>query len=156
MADTHRDAESHPDHRRTRHAAHVIQTSHKAASLVRDMTGLSEVDSALAALQVVAGGIVRRLTPPEAYDFVAQLPSELREPLLDLPAGPDENITLETIHAELADCLSLPIERAAELAPGIGVAIRRMLSSGELNDVLAQLPRDLWPLLPDEVAHQTP
>jgi uncharacterized protein (DUF2267 family) len=134
----------------------VIQTSHKAASLIRDMTGLSDLDSALAALQVVAGGIVRRLTPPEAYDFIAQLPSELREPLLDLPAGPDKNITLESIHAELAVCLSVPIERAAELAPGIGVAIRRLISSGEMKDVLGQLPSELQQLLPDEVAHQTP
>jgi uncharacterized protein (DUF2267 family) len=141
---------------RTRHAAHVIETSHKAARLVQDMTGLEDVDSALAALQVVAGGIVRRLTPTEANDFISQLPSELHEPLLDSIAGPDSNITPESIQAELAARLSIEINQAATIMRGVGVAIRRLVSPGEIRDVLAQLPPEMDQVLPDEVAHQTP
>lgn len=142
--------------RRTRHAAHVIRSSHQAARWVQDNTGLEDVGSALAALEVVAGGIARRLTAPEAHDFVAQLPSELHAALLDLPAGPDENLTLETLHAELATRLSLEVEQAPEIVRGVGVAIRHLISPGEIADVLSQLPRELRDLLPDEVAHSTP
>ena len=141
---------------RTRHAAHVIRSSHQAARWVQDNTALEDVSSAMVALEIVAGGIVRRLTAAEASDFVAQLPSELHESLLSLPAGPDPNLTLGTIHAELAARLSIEIERAPELARGVGIAIRHLISPGEIADVLSQLPRELRQLLPDEVAHATP
>jgi uncharacterized protein (DUF2267 family) len=141
---------------RTRHAAHVIRSSHQAARWVQDNTGLEDLGSALTALEVVAGGIVRRLTAAEAADFIAQLPSELHEALLDLPAGPDPNLTLGTIHAELAARLPIEFERAPEITRGVGIAIRHLISPGEIADVLSQLPRELRQLLPDEVAHATP
>lgn len=145
-----------PSKARTRHAAHVIRSSHQAARWVLDNTGLDDFSSALAALEVVAGGIVRRLTPAEAADFIAQLPSELHESLLDLPAGPDPSLTLDTVVAELAARLQIEIERAPEIARGVGIAIRHLISPGEIADVLSQLPRELRQLLPDEVAHATP
>lgn len=141
---------------RTRHAAHVIRSSHQAARWVQDNTGLEDVSTAMAALEVVASGIVRRLTAEEARDFIAQLPSELHEALLELPAGPDPNLTLGTIHAELVVRLPIEIERAPEIARGVGIAIRHLISPGEIADVLSQLPRELRRLLPDEVAHATP
>lgn len=141
---------------RTRHAARVSQTSRQAAKLVRDLTGLEDTDTALAALEVVAGGIVRRLTPAEANDFISQLPSELQEPLLDLPAGPDPGISRQTVEADLASRLSLSLANAEALAPAVGLAIRSLVNRGEIDQVLAQLPREMRGLLPDEVAHQTP
>jgi uncharacterized protein (DUF2267 family) len=120
------------------------------------MTGLDDLESALTALEVVAGGIVRRLTAGEANDFISQLPSELHERLLDLPAGPDTNVTLETIVAELAARLSVGVGRAAKLVRDVGIAIRNLVSRGEIEQVLAQLPREMHAILPDVVAHQTP
>jgi len=110
----------------------------------------------MTALEVVAGGIVRRLTPAEANDFIAQLPSELHHTLLELPAGPDRGLTLETIQAELARRLDVDAESAPELVRGVGVALRRLVSEGEIGDVLSQLPLELRQLLPDDVAHRTP
>jgi uncharacterized protein (DUF2267 family) len=143
--------------KRTRHAAHVIRSSHEAARLVRDATDIDTLDDALAALAVVAGAIVRRVNASEAADLIAQLPNELKEPLLDLPAGPDTNITLETVQAELATRLGVEDERAAKLVPRIGLALRQLIGSGERADLESQLPPGLRAaLLPDEVAHPTP
>ena len=139
-----------------KHAARAIQTLHEAARWVKDTTGLDDIVQAMTALEVVAGGIVRRLTAAEANDFIAQLPSELHDTLLDLPAGPDRGLTLETIHAELARRLDVEVERAPELARGVGIAIRHLVSEGEIDDVLSQLPPELRQILPDEVAHPTP
>jgi uncharacterized protein (DUF2267 family) len=141
---------------RTRHAARVLKTSHEAAAVVREMTGLDDVTTALAALEIVAGGIVRRIMPREAYDFIAQLPSELHEALLDLPAGPDVNVTLQTIGAELTAGLSLDPDRAGALMRDVGMAIRNLVSRGEIEDVIAQLPAEMRVLLPDVVVHRTP
>jgi uncharacterized protein (DUF2267 family) len=142
--------------RQARHAARAIQTSHEAARWVQDTTGLEDVAQAMTALEVVAGGIVRRLTAAEANDFISQLPSELHDTLLDLPAGPDRSLTLETIQTDLAQRLELEPGLAAGLVRGVGIAIRRLVSKGEIDDVLSQLPLELRELLPDEVAHPTP
>jgi uncharacterized protein (DUF2267 family) len=142
--------------RRSRHAARVIQTSHKAAAVVRDMTGLDDPESALDALEIVASGIVRRLQAREAKNFIDQLPSELADTLLDLPAGPDENVTAETIQAELATRFDIELDAAARLLRDVGVALRVLVSPGELSDVLSQLPREMHGIIPDVVPHQTP
>jgi uncharacterized protein (DUF2267 family) len=147
---------SSSDSGRARHAARAIDTSHKAANVVRDMTGLDDVESALRALEIVAGGIVRRLPAREAKNLIDQLPSELGENLLDLPAGPDKNISLETIQAELSAQLNVELDSAAELLRNVGIALRALVSRGELDDVLAQLPREMAGILPDVVPHQTP
>lgn len=142
---------------RTRHAAHVIESTHRAARWVQDMTDIDTVSDALAALEVVAGSIVRRVTAAEAADFIAQLPSELHEPLLDLRAGPDTNITLASVERDLAERLHIEPERAARLLPGVGLALRQLIGPGERRDVLAQLPKELQVLLPEsEIPHPTP
>lgn len=141
---------------RSRHAAHVIQTTHRAVRWVKDLAGIEDTTAALTALEVVAGAIVRRVTPAEARDFIAQLPSELREPLLGLPAGPDKGLTLESVRAELAARLSIDEDQAAKLLPNVGLALRQLITPGEARDVWSQLPLELRQLLPDQVAHATP
>src|SRR5690606_32390070 len=133
-------AQSTLQQRRPRHAARASQTSHHAARLVRDLSGLEDDESALTALEIVAGGIVRRVSPTEAKDVIPQLPSELHAALLDLPAGPDSNLTLETIAAELAAYFSIELEPAMKLMRDVGLAIRGLVSRGEIDDVLSQLP----------------
>lgn len=134
----------------------MIQTSHHAAAIVCDMTGLEDVDSAMSALGIVAAGIVRRLPPGPAQDFIAQLPSELHEALLELPAGPDANIGLDSIQADLAARFDLELEPAAQLMRDVGVALRQLVSRGELRHVSQSLPSEMRQVLPDVVPHPTP
>ena len=139
-----------------RHRARVIQTFHRAARLVKEATGLDDLESAMAALEIVAGGIVRRLTPTEASHLLSQLPVELQEKLQGLPGGPDRSLTRETIEAELMRKLDVEPERASELAAEVGRAFERLVSPGEIADVRAQLPADLRAILTGEVVHLTP
>jgi uncharacterized protein (DUF2267 family) len=125
-------------------------------TLVQEATGLDDFAQALAALEAVVGGIVRRLPPDEASDFMAQLPSELRERLLALPPGPDRGLTLETIAVEIAKRLDVDVAVASTLAHRVGTALRYLVSPGELAHVKAQLPEALRPLLNDEILHRTP
>jgi len=139
-----------------RHRARAIQTFHRAARLVQEAAGLDDVEQAMTALEVVAGGIVRRLTSTEASHFMSQLPVELQEKLHELPEGPDRSLTRETIEAELVRRLDLEPERASELAVEVGNAIERLVSPGEIDDVRAQLPADIRAILRGDVVHLTP
>jgi hypothetical protein len=53
------------------------------------------------ALQVALTSLVRRLTPPEARDLVAQLPSLLHAQLQRVADGPERLVTRASIEDEL-------------------------------------------------------
>ena len=55
------------------------RTSDVAARWVAGLSDAGDVEGALTALEVVAGGLVRRIQPREASDLIAQLPSELQK-----------------------------------------------------------------------------
>jgi CBS domain-containing protein/uncharacterized protein (DUF2267 family) len=126
-----------------RHRIHADQTFHDFMRRLAQVTGMESAERALTAFLVVAAGIMRRITPAEASDFAAQLPSRLRERLLELPAGPDRDVTRASIEAEMARRLDLDGASAAELVARVGAVLSEFVSAGELGDVTAQLPRDL-------------
>jgi uncharacterized protein (DUF2267 family) len=127
--------------------ARAQQTSDEALRLVQVTTGLESTERAFLALDIVASALVRRVTPGEAKDMLAQLPSELRERWLDLPAGPDREVTRRSIVEELKERLSVDSDRAQELASKVGFALSVLISAGELEDLRAQLPKELRELL---------
>ena len=131
----------------SRHAARAENTLRQFAARLQERLGLSDGDRALAAFEVVTSSIVRRLTPPEAQDFAAQLPSSLREKLLDLPAGPDFAVTRASIDTEVARRLNLDLESASVLVRRVGESLADFVSDGELDDVVNQLPHELKKLI---------
>jgi uncharacterized protein (DUF2267 family) len=143
--------------RQARHAAHVIQTSRRAVELVADVTELDDFEQAMTALEVVVGGIVRRITPSEAGDFLAQLPSELRSRVIDAtPAGPEPSLTRATIESELSSRLQIGLGEASQLVDQIGIVLEQLISAGEIAHVRAQLPKELQSIFRGDVAHRTP
>ncbi len=100
---------------RTRSAAMAAATLGRMLNGLRADAALGSVDQAETALDVVLAALVRRLTPDEAKDLIAQLPSLLQPRLRAQPPGPDKLITRETIEAELAQRLQVPPPRAAQL-----------------------------------------
>src|SRR5262249_10075524 len=68
-------------------AARRENTLHAFARRLMELLEVNDPDRALAAFDVVAGNIVRRLMPGEAHAFTSQLPMLVRNRLLDLPAG---------------------------------------------------------------------
>ncbi|MBK7860936.1 MAG: CBS domain-containing protein [Archangiaceae bacterium] len=124
----------HPRH------ARAVQALHDFENRLRELLALEDRETALEAFYVVSSGIVRRLTPAEAHDFISQLPSLVRERLYELPPGPDRRITLSSVDEDMAVALRLPFDEAARLVDRVAEALPLFVSEGELEDVRAHLP----------------
>jgi uncharacterized protein (DUF2267 family) len=121
-------------------AGHTLKTFQ---ARLRAELGISHPDRALAAFEVVAAALMRRLTPDEARDFAAQLPRTVRERLEDLPAGPDASITRQTMEWDMAEELQLDADAAAEMVERVAACLGDFVSQGEVADIVAQLPLDM-------------
>jgi CBS domain-containing protein/uncharacterized protein (DUF2267 family) len=121
-----------------------------------ELTGLSFAEQAESALEVVLSGLVRRVTPEEAGDFLSQLPSRVRQYALTLPSGPDPSVTRASIEHELDLYLGVGPDRAAEILEGTGQALEQSISAGEIEDLRSQLPSDLKQLFSAPPAFTTP
>lgn len=141
---------NHPVEQHTaqsRHDSRAAQTTHLTAELVRDATALETLERALQAYEIVLGALARRLSPAEAADMLSQVPSEVRERLLDLPAGPDRTIARDSIVSEVARELGLDRRRAYDVVEKIGSTISIMISPGQIRQIRNQLPLDIRQLL---------
>jgi uncharacterized protein (DUF2267 family) len=107
---------------------------------VRQEAGLESVDQARIALDVVLGSLVQRLTPEEAGDLIAQIPSLLQPGLRALPAGPDTSISAATITAELGQRLELEPDDAEQVLAAVAGIVASSISEGQAEDVRGQLP----------------
>jgi CBS domain-containing protein/uncharacterized protein (DUF2267 family) len=127
---------------RHRGDARAESTYGRFLKLVRSNTGL---DSGLAetAVETVLSALVRRLTPGESKDLIAQLPSLLHSKLKALRAGPDKSITREAIESDLVRRLDIDPVRAAIVLRAVGVSIAQTVSAGQIEDVHSQLPEVL-------------
>ena len=128
---------------RRRSAARAEATYGRLVNQLRADTGLEKAGQAETALGIVLDSLVQRLTPGEAEDLIAQLPSLLQPALYALPLGPDKLITRETIEQELAQQLGVEPSRAAKLLAATGALIAQTVSTGQMEDVRAQLPESL-------------
>jgi CBS domain-containing protein/uncharacterized protein (DUF2267 family) len=126
-----------------RRAARAEATLGRMLNQLRTDAGLETVEEAATALDVVLNSLVRRLTPGEAKDLIAQLPSLLQPKLSALPPGPDRLITRESIETELAQRLGVDPSRAAQLLAAVGATVAQSVSAGQIKDVQGQLPEEL-------------
>lgn len=133
-----------------RGAARAQATYGRLRNQVRVDTKLETSERAETALKVVVESLVRRLTPGEAKDFIAQLPSLLQPGLRALPPGPDKLITREAIEAELIKRLGVNAQRAEQLLASVGATITRIVSPGQIDDMRGQLPPELRVILSDD------
>ena len=129
-----RSAAEHPRHVR------AVQALHDFEERLRGLLEVDDRTTALEAFYVVASGIVRRLTPAEAHDFISQLPALVRERLYELPPGPDRRVTLMSVDEDMAATLRMAPERAAALVDKVAAALPLFVSEGELEDVRSHLP----------------
>lgn len=135
---------------RRRSAARAEATYRRLVNQIRTDTGLEEEGQSETVLDIVLDALVRRLTPGEAEDLIAQLPSLLQPALYALPSGPDRLVTRESIEQELVRQLGVGPARAAELLSVIGALIAQMVSTGQMEDVRGQLPVSLREVFADE------
>ncbi|HEY8367773.1 MAG TPA: CBS domain-containing protein, partial [Thermodesulfobacteriota bacterium] len=128
---------------RERRAARAEATFARLVKRLQAEAALESPERAEAALETVLGKIVQRLTPEEAKDLIAQLPSLLQPRLRQLPPGPDKSITRETIEADLAGRLGVDRARAASIMVAVWDTVAQTVSRGQMEDVYRQLPEEL-------------
>jgi uncharacterized protein (DUF2267 family) len=126
-----------------RRAARAQATYGRLLNQLREEADLETSEEAEMALEIVLGSLVRRLTPDEAKDLIAQLPSLLQPTLRAQPPGPDKGITRQTIEAELGELLDVEPPRAAHLLDVVVGAVAQFVSPGQMRDVRDQLPEEL-------------
>jgi uncharacterized protein (DUF2267 family) len=131
-----------------RSVARARATYGRMLNQLRADANLESSDQAETALVTVLESLVRRLTPDEAKDLIAQLPSLLQPGLRRLSPGPDRRITRQTMEADLRERLAVDQSRAAQLLEAVGGAITQAVSPGQIEDVRGQLSEDMREILP--------
>jgi CBS domain-containing protein/uncharacterized protein (DUF2267 family) len=131
-----------PGRRRAREAR-VEGTYWRLINELRANADLDTTAQAEIALEVALTSLLRRLTPHEAKDLIAQLPSLLHARLQRLPEGPDRGITRAVIEDQLVQQLDVDPPRAADILNAVGRTLEQNVSGGQIDDVRGQLPEEL-------------
>lgn len=126
-----------------RSAARAQATYGRMLNQLKAEAGLDSSEQAETALEIVLGAIVQRLTPNEANDLIAQLPSLLQPTLRALPPGPDKTISRQTIEDELSERLGTDRSRMWQVLVSVGNVVAQTVSPGQIEDVHGQLPDGL-------------
>jgi uncharacterized protein (DUF2267 family)/predicted transcriptional regulator len=126
-----------------RSAARAQATYGRMLNQLQAEAHLETSDQAAMALEIVLGSIVQRLTPDEAKDLIAQLPSLLQPTLRALPPGPDKTITRQTMEDELSERLGTDQSHMWQILVAVGDVVAQTVSPGQIDDVHGQLPDGL-------------
>lgn len=127
--------------------ARAQATYDKLVAAVADAGKLDRV-RAERALTVGVCMLCRRLSPEEAHQLVAQLPSLLQPGLEQCLDGPDRNVTVNAIEQELASVLGLDAKGARLALQAVTKAIAASVTAGEIAEVRGQLPEEMRRLFP--------
>jgi CBS domain-containing protein/nucleotide-binding universal stress UspA family protein/uncharacterized protein (DUF2267 family) len=132
---------------RRRSEARAEGTYWRLLNEMRANANLETTAEAEVAVEVALAGLLRRLTPDEAKDLLAQLPLLLRSrmPIAD---GPDKQITRESIEADLVRQLDVAPHRAAQILDAFGATLACNVSAGQMEDVRGQLPERMRSIFP--------
>lgn len=136
-------AESPRSPARRRSLARAEATLSRLINAVQAETGLEDRQQTQIAIDTTLALLVRRVTPGEAKDFIAQLPSLLQPSLRTLPHGPDKSIDRKAVVAELSKQLGLDTAQAERLIGPVIGTIAKTISPGQVEDLRCQLPEDL-------------
>lgn len=119
---------------------------HKFYRIVMDASGEDNREIARRGTAAVLRALRDRLTPAEADQVAAQLPSELKEVWTE--GDKVERRPLKMHRREFYDRVKqearlASLRQAQWMTLGVFAALKEQLSPGEAEDVLAQLPKDL-------------
>lgn len=114
---------------------------------VREYSGFSD-DEAENALILFLRILAERLAPDERMDFASQLPPELQDTVV---AGEIDNtgnsMSAEDMVEKIAVENNIEDSQARNIITSVWRAIKDTVSEGEIEDVEAQLPKDIVALL---------
>lgn len=118
-------------------------------------SGLGSREQAELCVLIVLGMLCRRVTPDEAAQLIAQLPSKLQPELQKCLDGPDRRVTREAIELELVGKLNVNLDVAALLLTSVCESISDCITAGEIESFRGQLPLDMKDLFPPTTLRRT-
>ncbi len=104
---------------------------------MQHLSGFSDAESK-DALQLLVEAISVRLTEGERKDFASQLPMELKD--LALSVYPTKDNSGHDILRQFMEIHNIPAARAKKQMKTAWKVIKEAISTGEIDDVKAQLP----------------
>jgi len=113
---------------------------------LRSATGL-ETGRAEEFLLTTLSAIVQRLPKVGAEQFISQLPGVLQDSLFTFPTGPNRNLTAKKLMNQLQTEFDLSKTKVQYLLEASWRTLVELVKSGELDQVLGQLPKDFRELL---------
>ena len=131
--------------------AHSVQQTREWLKALCDAGGYSGETEALAVLRAVLHQLRDRLSPEEAADLAAQLPMIVRGIYYEgwRPGRPQAKVRLqEEFLSGIASKLVPHPVKAEHAARDVFALLAQAIDSGEIADVIDQLPadvKDLWP-----------
>jgi uncharacterized protein (DUF2267 family) len=114
--------------------------SHEFIAAVKRAADLSSSEDAERAAVATLQTLGERLAGGEPFDLASQLPAELAEALPVI--GPGETFGLEEFYRRVAVREGTDRETARRHARAVMSVLRQAISSGEWDDILAQLPKE--------------
>lgn len=135
---------TYAEHRSEAHARQTLNLFYKD---VGDTTGL-DAEVVPRITHTILGMLVRRVTYTGAAHLVSQLPSLLREPLLNVQPGPDRDITAARIVEELVLRFQYTKANATLVVEKFFEALEDYIDEGQMKHIKAQLPEDIRALFP--------
>ncbi|MEW6057278.1 MAG: CBS domain-containing protein [Bdellovibrionota bacterium] len=125
-----------------RSAAHTEQTEHRFYNVIREKVHLQE-SFVQPITKFLLHSIVERMHYSAAAKLISQLPANLQDELLDLPAGPNRSITSRFLLTELTKTYNFSEESARAVLQNFWHALETLVDQPELRHVFDQLPEDL-------------
>jgi uncharacterized protein (DUF2267 family) len=96
-----------------------------------------------------------RLTAGEADDVASQLPAGLKEAMLSMTPEA-EPFDVEELLARVCELVDLPLETVSDGVRAVMTTLREAISTGEFEDMVAQLPEEYIQLVDWDVAPAGP
>lgn len=135
---------AHPHGAEYRSDARKRQTLQRFYLHLVSSTGVPE-DILPQVTQSILGSLMMRVSMTAASHFAAQLPEQIREPLLRLPIGPDKNISARSVVEDLVRRFGFTESHARTVLQRMIGALTAWMSPGHLDHLRAQLPEDFEP-----------
>lgn len=134
-----------PEHLRStpvlRSEARAEQTLNHFYKIIAEKTRIP-ADLLPQVTQFLLGCVIRRLPYTGAAHFIAQLPKNIQEDLLDLPAGPDRSIDIKFMNNTLKSRYGFSEENAKSMISHFFPTLKKLVDPHEINHLEAQLPLD--------------
>jgi CBS domain-containing protein len=114
------------------------------------------IDDTVLVATIILGLLIQKMHYTGAAHLIASLPEAFQEELLDLPAGPNEAITVTSVVGELERQMGYHQPKARSVLAGFGAAMHDWLGLEQFDTVKAQLTTEFRLALSESLVPREP